>query len=385
MLFHGLIGLILALPAPASGQAVIEGRTDRLEPTDNAWEFTGDSSVGMVDGLPTLQLRTGQALRPDVTFEDGVIEFDVRGTDERAFLGVTFRTGQDGTGEDVYLRLHKSKQPDALQYTPDYRGRGQWQLFHGPDATAYLTFHPGEWTHVRIEVAGDRAAVTVGDADEPQLVVPELASGQTTGFVGWWANQPGADVGAPLTAAVRNIRITHGQQRAIMAESAPPPPFGVIKAWGLSKTFSRAGDVVTEIPPAVRNGSWQRVVARPDGLTPIEPLVDRPEAGGVPVVVAGLTIDSDEARTVRLDLGFSDDASVFLNGRLLYAGHQAFSANFPRRQGLIGLDQASLYLPLRGGRNTVLVAVSEIFGGWAVMGRISEREGLIVHTFEMGP
>lgn len=385
MLFHGLIGLILALPAPASGQAVIEGRTDRLEPTDNAWEFTGDSSVGMVDGLPTLQLRTGQALRPDVTFEDGVIEFDVRGTDERAFLGVTFRTGQDGTGEDVYLRLHKSKQPDALQYTPDYRGRGQWQLFHGPDATAYLTFHPGEWTHVRIEVAGDRAAVTVGDADEPQLVVPDLASGQTTGFVGWWANQPGADVGAPLTAAVRNIRITHGQQRAIMAESAPPPPFGVIKAWGLSKTFSRAGDVVTEIPPAVRNGSWQRVVARPDGLTPIEPLVDRPEAGGVPVVVAGLTIDSDEARTVRLDLGFSDDASVFLNGRLLYAGHQAFSANFPRRQGLVGLDQASLYLPLQGGRNTVLVAVSEIFGGWAVMGRISEREGLIVNTLETGP
>jgi len=372
-------------PAVAAGQVQPDRRTVRVEPTDEAWEFTGDTSVGMVDGLPTLQLRTGQALRPDVTFEDGVIEFDFRGTDERAFLGVTFRTGEDGTGENVYFRLHKSKQPDALQYTPDYRGRGQWQLFHGPEATAFVAFHPGDWTHVRVEVVGERAAITVGDADEPQLVVPELASGQSTGFVGWWANQPGAEVGAPLTAAVRNIRITPGQQRAIMAESAPPLPFGLVRAWGLSETFTRMGDVVTEVPSAVRDGSWQRVVARPGGLTPIEPHVDRPGADGVPVVVAGLTVDSDEARTVRLDLGFSDDASVFLNGRLLYAGHQAFSANFPRRQGLVSLDQASLYLPLQSGRNTVLVAVSEIFGGWAIMGRIPEREGLTVRTFEPGP
>ena len=88
---------------------------------------------------------------------------------------------------------------------------------------------------------------------------------------------------------------------------------------------------------------------------------------------------------MRLDLGFSDDASVFLNDRLLYAGHQEFSANFPRRQGLVTLDEATLYLPLERGRNTLLVAVSEVFGGWAVMGRIPEREGLTIRTIETGP
>lgn len=384
-LAFGLIGLVSVLPGDLSAQAVTEGRTDRLDPTDETWELTGDTSVGMVDGLPTLQLRTGQALRPDVTFGDGVIEFDFRGTDERAFLGVTFRTGEDGTGEDVYLRLHKSKQPDAIQYTPDYRGRGQWQLFHGPDATASVAFRPGAWTHVRVEVAGDRAAVTVGDAGEPQLTVRELASGRTSGFVGLWANQPGADVGAPLTAAVRNVRITHGQQRAIVVDRPAPPPFGLIKAWAVSPAFLRTGDVVTEIPAGVENTGWTRVTAREDGLTPLEPHVERPEGEGVPTVVAGLEIDSDAERSVRFDLGFSDDASVFLNGRLLYAGHQSFSANFPRRQGLVSLDQATLYLPLQRGRNTVMVAVSEIFGGWAVMGRLPDREGLRVGTIEGGP
>lgn len=382
------IGLLALLPAPAAGQETPPaGRTASLSPDDDAWEFTGDSGVGMVDGVPTLLLRTGHALRRDVAFEDGTIEFDYRGTDDRAFLGVIFRTGEDGTAEDVYLRLHKSKQPDALQYTPDYGGRGQWQLFHGPGATANLALRPDTWTHVKVEVAGDRAAVTVGEADEPQLVIPELVSGRSSGFVGWWANQPGADAGSPLTAAVRNIRITHGQQRTIAAGPRPSAPFGLVRAWGVSTSFLRdaEADVVTGVPTAVRSGPWTRVVARPDGLTPLEPHVERPEGDGVPTVVAGIEIDSDAARTVRLDLGFSDDASVFLNDRLLYAGHQEFSANFPRRQGLVGLDQASLYLPLEAGRNTILVAVSEIFGGWAVMGRIAERDGLTVRALAGEP
>lgn len=388
MLGMAAIGVLALPPVPAVGQETPPtDRTVRLSPGDDAWEYSGDSGVGMVDGIPTLRLRTGYALRRDVEFEDGVIEFDYRGTDERAFLGVIFRTGEDGTAEDVYLRLHKSKQPDALQYTPDYGGRGQWQLFHGPDATADLVLHPDVWTHVKIEVAGDRAAVTVGDAGSPQLVVPELLSGRSTGFVGWWANQPGADAASPLTASVRNIRITHGRPRAITAGPPPPAPFGLVRAWGVSKPFLRAADtdVVTGVPAAVREGPWVPVIARPDGLTPLEPHVERPEADGVPTVVAGIEIESDDARTVRLDLGFSDDASVFLNDHLLYAGHEEFSANFPRRQGLVTLDEATLYLPLERGRNTLLVAVSEVFGGWAVMGRITERDGLTVHALAEEP
>lgn len=353
-----------------------------LDPASSSWEFTGDTRVGTVDGSPSLLLRTGQALRRDVSFDDGVIEFEYRGTDERAFLGVVFRAGEDGTADDVYLRLHKSKQPDAVQYTPDYRGRGQWQLFHGPEATAFATLDPDTWTPVRISVAGDRAAVTVGDATEPQLVIGELLSGRSGGFVGFWANQPGADESAPLTAALRDIRITHGTPGPIASAEPASPPEGVIRAWGVSPAFLRSGEVVTEIPAAAREGPWSRQATLRGGLLPLEPHVERPEGDGVPAVVAAVTIDSDVDRTIRLDLGFSDDASVFLDDRLLYSGRHSFSTNFPRRQGLVTLDQVSLYLPLESGRNTLMVAVSEIFGGWAVMGRIPEREGLTVRPME---
>ncbi|MFW6088995.1 MAG: hypothetical protein ACODAB_04525, partial [Gemmatimonadota bacterium] len=62
----------------------------------------------------------------------------------------------------------------------------------------------------------------------------------------------------------------------------------------------------------------------------------------------------------------------------LYSGRYSFSTNFPRRQGLISLDQASLYLPLAPGENVLMVVVSDAFGGWGLMGRIDDRAGLRV-------
>lgn len=356
--------------------APVRAQTNQLDPSEAAWEFTGDTRAGIVDGASALLMRTGTARRPDVTFASGIIEFEYRGTDERSFLGVVFRAAEDGTAEDIYLRLHKSKQPDAVQYTPDLEGRGQWQLWHGPDATAYATFHSDEWVPVRIEVAGGRATASVGTVEEPQLVAGSLASGRDAGFIGFWANQPGAGPEAPLTAAIRNIRITHrdaGSRDTRQAIEAVP---GAIRAWGISAAFARTGDDVEDIPSDVVSGTWTAATARPDGLLPLEPHAERPDGPGVPAVLAALAIDSDRARTARLDLGFSDDASVFLNGRLLYSGRHSFSTNFPRRQGLITLDQAAIRLPLESGENVLVVAVSDAFGGWGVMGRVADRAGL---------
>ena len=81
----------------------------------------------------------------------------------------------------------------------------------------------------------------------------------------------------------------------------------------------------------------------------------------------------------RLKLGFSDEASVFLNGQILYSGDQHYSFNFPRQEGLIHLDQASIYLPLVEGENEVRIVISEVFGGWGVMAQFDDPAGL---TFE---
>ncbi len=80
----------------------------------------------------------------------------------------------------------------------------------------------------------------------------------------------------------------------------------------------------------------------------------------------------------RLRLGFSDEVSAFLNGQIVYSGDQRYIFNFPRQEGLIHLDQASLYLPLKQGDNEISLVLSEVFGGWGVMAQFEDPSGLII-------
>lgn len=375
---HGVVLLILGLaPFGAVGQAAAQATV--LDPRDSRWTFSREARATTHEGEDVLYLRRGSALRRDVRFGEGTIEFDVYPTDERAFLGVLFRIPEAGHIEDIYFRLHKSKLPDAIQYSPDYRGRGQWQLYHGPSATAAAPYRPATWQRIRIEVLGDRAAVFVGaDTEEPQLVVDRLRAGVGEGYIGFWGNFPGAEEDDPPTALLRNVTIRHGTTSYDFPRiERERESTGTIRAWGISEPFVRRDSVIRELPPEKLAAGWRTVQAEPSGLVPFDRHVDRPE-GGVAAVLAGVTLRSDAERVVPLDLGFSDDVSVFLNGRLLYSGVHSFSHNFPRRQGLITLDQATLYLPLRAGENRLVAAVSEIFGGWGVMARIEERDGLVV-------
>ena len=90
---------------------------------------------------------------------------------------------------------------------------------------------------------------------------------------------------------------------------------------------------------------------------------------------ARVTIRSDRAQTKRLDLGFSDRAVVFLNGRPLYRGDARYRSRDYGFLGSIGWFDA-LYLPLESGDNELVVAVSEDLGGWGVQAKFDDLAGL---------
>ena len=71
------------------------------------------------------------------------------------------------------------------------------------------------------------------------------------------------------------------------------------------------------------------------------------------------------------NFGYSDDVSIFLNGRLLFSGMSGYHSRDPSFLGLIGLFDA-VPLHLRKGENELLLIVSETFGGWGFMGRTME-------------
>jgi hypothetical protein len=95
---------------------------------------------------------------------------------------------------------------------------------------------------------------------------------------------------------------------------------------------------------------------------------------GMTVVYARTTIESDRAETRKLALGYSDDVSVFLNGRLLYRGRSAQNFRDPAFLGIVSPENDALYLPLVKGRNELVLAVSELGGGWGFIARLTELD-----------
>jgi hypothetical protein len=90
------------------------------------------------------------------------------------------------------------------------------------------------------------------------------------------------------------------------------------------------------------------------------------------MVYARTTIASERAQVKKLYLGYSDDVSVFLNGRILYRGRSAQSFRDPGFLGIVSPEDDAIYLPLRKGSNELLLALGELGGGWGFVARLAD-------------
>jgi hypothetical protein len=91
---------------------------------------------------------------------------------------------------------------------------------------------------------------------------------------------------------------------------------------------------------------------------------------GTKVLYARTTITSDRDQVKKLLIGYSDEVSVFLNGKVLYRGRSAQYFRDPGFLGIVNAENDALYLPLKKGPNELVLAVSEIGGGWGFICRL---------------
>ena len=91
---------------------------------------------------------------------------------------------------------------------------------------------------------------------------------------------------------------------------------------------------------------------------------------GMKVVYARTSINSDRDQVKKLYVGYSDDVSVFLNGKILYRGRSAQSFRDPAFLGIVNPENDAVYLPLKKGDNELVLAVSELGGGWGFICRL---------------
>lgn len=353
-----------------------------LAPTDPAWSLAPAAGARVAShlGQPAVVIGNGRATRRDIRFADGTVEFDLAVTGGRAFAYVQFRMTSDEDHEEIYFRPHKNGLPDAIQYAPVHQGLSAWQFYHGPGGTAPAEFVRNGWTHIRIVIAGSSAAVFVGDVTTPQLVVPRMARPRTEGYIALRNFLPAGVDPARHASAFANVVVRPGvvdydfsKVRAVAA------PAGTIRRWEVSETFAPDTGAVRFLDAGfLKSTRWRTVSADSSGLTNLAIHLTVPDSARSWGAAVRLTLTADRERTVPFQLGFSDRVTVFLNGRALFSGDQRYFFDNPRQEGVIGFHQATVYLQLQPGPNEVLLAVSDQFGGWGLMGRLLGTEGVRV-------
>jgi len=343
------------------------------------WTLEGKAEVTDYQGRHCLFLDGAQVTLRDLELRDGVIDVDVATPASRGFFGLMFRI--DGSNAEwVYLRQHRSGYPDAMQYTPILNTGLNWQLYNGPGFTGAVDIPKDKWFHLRLELTGAQAKFYVEDMAKPALVMDDLKSGLQKGSVAL----------AVLTGATYfsnfEIRTTPD---APWERHLPPTPPGTLTQWSLSPSYDALQrDLERPLSRAESDSMrWQEVPIEPPGLVAINRYRDSPHPRvsfandfskrleaqpGTRVVYARTYINSSRDGLRKLGIGYSDEVSVFLNGRILFRGRSAQNFRDPGFLGILSPDDDAVYLPLKKGRNELVLAVSELGGGWGFYCRLSE-------------
>jgi len=277
----------------------------------------------------------------------------------------------------------RSGLPDAIQYTPVLNTGLNWQLYSGPGFTGAVDIPRDAWFHLRLTVIGATARLYVGDTTNPALDMADLKSGLEHGQVAL----------ASLTGATcfANVEI-HSTPDAPWQRHLPAMPPGTLVRWSLSPAYDALERDPERPLSAAERGriTWQAVEAEPPGIVPIyryrmapHPRVTfqsdwstrlNPQPG-TGLIYARTIIQADRSGVRKLSLGYSDEVSVFLNGRILYRGRSAQDFRDPAFLGIVNPENDAVYLPLLKGKNELVLAVSELGGGWGFIARLTDPGG----------
>jgi len=313
-------------------------------------------------GRSALFLREASAELQAVEFESGTIEFDVAVPEQRGFTGIRFRKQDSGNFENFYIRPHQSGQPDANQYQPVFNGNSSWQIHYGPQYSTPVQYQFDAWMHVRLEVAGDKADVYI-NSTEPVLHIVDLKRDPAKGSIEFYSSTIGtyyADIKVVPDSGVRVVDTPAAEADL---------PDGLVTQWEVSPPI--AFDAVTSISDLseleLGAADWSSLSVETNGIANLGRLATLSD--GSNTVLARLVIPSNARRPQLLRFGYSDEVRVFVNGRPVYEGTNLYRSRDHRYLGTVGLFDG-LILALEPGRNEVIFAVREEFGGWAVMAQL---------------
>jgi hypothetical protein len=341
--------------------------------TPDRWETKDNVEFSQSDAFPLgiMKVTRGVAVLKSLNFSNGTIEFDVIPNGPMG-AGIGFRRRDDETFEDFYLRPRPrcDQAVDCMQYAPQTHGVLLWDVF--PQYQGPAPLKDDGANHIKLVVSGRRMNIYVNGAATPTLTIGRLEGDTTEG---------GILMQGPGTFA--NLTVIPDAIDGLSPEPLSDPAAQdkrFLRSWLVSPSSELPDGkepTYAELPAA--GEGWRPVSAERGGLVNLSRNMGLPnKRKGRDLAWLKTSIDSNQAQTRHVSIGWSREIWVFVNGKPVYSDKNLYQPPSARKSpdGRLSLENGSFDLPLKKGRNEITIALANNFYGWGIEMRLDELQGL---------
>lgn len=354
--------------------------------TEKHWIPKSDN-VEFVDYKSTRAVRSSndnsfEIVLKDMEFSTGTIEYDVE-LKGRGFPGVNFHLDEaTGNSEVYYLRYFGQLNPlsrTTMQYAAFMDGVNLWDLTDEYQAGAAIV--ENAWNHIKLVISENQMKVYVNNMDRAALKVPVLEGLTKTGKISLNGN-----------VIYANFKITPNETEDVAQGIGYDPAYNdpnYLRNWQVQEPieFTTGKDPMKQIntnpgviiDPAYFDSSknWIAVTAKHRGMVNLTERFGATETGKRRLTWLRTTFTSERAQEKLLRMGFSDEVWVFINGQPLHQNKNYYgSPGMKEPRGRCTLDNTKFKVPLKEGKNEILIGLSNYFFGWGLTARWDDTSGL---------
>ena len=323
--------------------------------------YKGLESMKLLPGSGPVEIR-------NLSFKDGIIEFDQEAGTPGFAISLYFHRKDDLEQEIVYLRLKDFEDPlsnETIQYTTYLDGVNLWDMHPHYQAPAPVNLKG--WNHLKLVISGMRMKVYCNGTEV--LDIPELEGRVREGTIAFEGN-----------SYVTNISVRPNEAEGLHPEALPDLTkfqSNYIREWSISKPQNLpVGKEITRNDFPDAGEFTETISAERLGLINIT----RKHGMGKERQVIWLKaeVESKVAQTIDLQLGFSDEIWLFLNNQMTYVDKNLYLQDMKKYpNGRLSIENGTVPLHLKEGKNVITVALANDFYGWGLMARLRETDHLI--------
>jgi len=275
------------------------------------------------------------------------------------------------------LRPDLSGKADCNQGSPIINGIQAFQLYFGEAYSVAYEYNFFDWTHVKVVVNGNQAQAYFDNSNSPNLSW-DLVNEPKEGGISFGTSF------APMHFADIKIDESKTEMVDFEVKNKRKPIDNIIQEWQISGKFDEGKlNNPAKIESLVKAQKFEHSLEIVENIavdiSHLHKIYDQEIEGNT--VFAKLDIDSESEQWKLFDFGYSDRVVVILNNKPIYRGNNKWRSRDYRYLGTIGFFD-SVYLPLNKGKNVLLLAVSEDFGGWLVTGKFDDMKGITVNSHD---